>query len=176
MEDKRPLEDTIPFENNRGPADHSHIKGWGIDADPKNDPTYPMKKRTNGEHEGYTWERPTQQPVNMEVLYSIERPNMTAVFGTAAPLRGLSGAIRRMAYKRSENEYSHWLPLILADRVDVVEGVIDDFKHGKIPNIFAEKGYVADWHHNKSGLLARVAILAGITAAVVMLARSNSRD
>jgi hypothetical protein len=29
--------------------DYSHIKGWGVDADPKNDPTYPMKHRTNDE-------------------------------------------------------------------------------------------------------------------------------
>ena len=135
-----------------------------------------MKKRTNEEHKGYTWERPTQQPINIEIHHSIERPNVTAVFGTAVPPRGLSGAIRRMAFKRSENEYSHWLPLILADRVDVVEGIIEDFKHGKVPNIFAEKGYVADWQHNKSGLLIRLGVLAGITAAVVMLARSNSRD
>ena len=37
--------------------------------------------RTGDEHEGYTWERPTQQPVDIEVLHSIERPNITAVFG-----------------------------------------------------------------------------------------------
>ncbi len=35
-----------------------------MDADPKNDPTYPMKKRNNGEHAGYSWERPPQQPVD----------------------------------------------------------------------------------------------------------------
>ena len=44
------------------PKDYSHIKGWGIDADPKNDPTYPMKNRTNEEHKGYSWDRPTLQP------------------------------------------------------------------------------------------------------------------
>jgi threonine dehydrogenase-like Zn-dependent dehydrogenase len=36
-------------------------EGWGVDADPENDPTYPMKKRNNGEHAGYTWQRPSQQ-------------------------------------------------------------------------------------------------------------------
>jgi hypothetical protein len=34
--------------------DPSQIKGWGVDADPKNDPTYPMKHRNDGEHSGYS--------------------------------------------------------------------------------------------------------------------------
>src|SRR5215213_3206439 len=41
--------------------DPSQIKGWGVDADPKNDPTYPMKLRNDGEHSGYSWERPLKQ-------------------------------------------------------------------------------------------------------------------
>ena len=72
------------FVNKRG-GDHSHIKGWGIDANPKNDPTYPMKHRSDEEIKGYTWDRPEQQETDIEVLHSIERPNITAVFGTAAP-------------------------------------------------------------------------------------------
>ncbi len=102
--------------------DYSHIKGWGVDADPKNDPTYPIKLRTNDEQNGYTWERPTQQPVTTEVLHSNERPNVTAVFGTPLPPNRLSGKIRRYAFRFSENSYGHWLPLLLADRVDEVEG------------------------------------------------------
>src|SRR5688500_9819178 len=49
------------------PAD---VIGWGVDADPKNDPTYPLKKRTQREHAGYTWERPPVQTGNIEVLHS----------------------------------------------------------------------------------------------------------
>ncbi|WP_018478765.1 hypothetical protein [Pontibacter roseus] len=164
------------FINKRG-ADYKHIKGWGIDADPKNDPTYPMKRRTNEEHKGYTWERPTQQAQTVEILHSIERPNLTAVFGTSVPPSGLSGMIRRMAFKKSENEYGHWLPLILADRVNVVEGVIDDFMHGTFPNIFVEKGYVAQWRHDKPGLFAKLAVVAAITAgAVFLMTRKNDDD
>jgi hypothetical protein len=41
------------------------------------------------------------------------------VFGTAQPLHGLSGAIRRLAYDRfSEGRNAHWLLLIVGDRVD----------------------------------------------------------
>ena len=85
--------------------------------------------------------------------------------------------IRRMAFKKSENEYGHWLPLILADRVDVVEGIIEDFTKGRFPNIFVEKGYKAEWKYDKLGLLAKFAVVAAVTtAAVVLLTRNNEDD
>ncbi len=144
--------------------DFPHIKGWGIDIDPKNDPTYPIKNRTDEEQEGYNWERPAQQPIDIEVLHSIERPNVTAVFGTAMPPRGLSGMIRRYAFTKSESSYGHWLPLILADRVNVVEGVIDDLLHGHIPNIFAEKGWNAEWKYNRKAAVQKL-VIGGVIAA-----------
>ncbi|WP_128545235.1 hypothetical protein [Larkinella soli] len=142
------------------------IKGWGIDADPANDPTYPMKARTDEEQLGYTWERPTQQPITVEVLHSNERPNVSAVYGSTLPPKGLSGQLRRYAFKYSESDYKHWLPLVLADRVDVVEGLIDDIKHGHIPNIFAERGWKVKWKHDRSGLIKDIAVAAVITYAV----------
>jgi hypothetical protein len=149
--------------------DYSHILGWGIDADPKNDPTYPIKHRTDVEQKGYTWERPPQQPIDVEVLHSIERPNVSAVFGTSVPPSGLSGQIRRLAFKASESEYGHWLPLLIADRVNVVEGIVDDLKQGRIPNIFAEKGLGAAWKYDRKGLVQSVLIGALITTAAIAL-------
>ncbi|TXK52654.1 hypothetical protein FVR03_00935 [Pontibacter qinzhouensis] len=156
------------------PVDYNLIKGWGIDADPKNDPTYPMKHRTNEEQKGYTWDRPTQQPINIEVLHSNERPNVTAVFGTSTPPSGLSGMIRRYAFQYSENSYGHWLPLLLADRVNVVEGIVDDFINGKVPNILAEKGYKAEWKHNRTGLLQKAAIVGAISTVAFLLLRKKN--
>jgi hypothetical protein len=43
---------------------------------------------------------------------------MPPVYGTAVPLAGLSGALRRSAYGRPDHVASHWLMLLLADRVD----------------------------------------------------------
>ncbi len=149
--------------------DYSHLPGWGIDADPKNDPTYPMKHRTELTPAGYNWERPTQQPVDQEILQSIERPTITAVFGTSVPPAGLSGQLRRWAFKSSESEYGHWLPLLLADRVNVLEGIVDDLKRGHIPNIFAEKGWKASWQHDRVGLAQRVLVTAAIATGLVML-------
>jgi len=151
----------------------SHIKGWGVDADPKNEPTYPIKKYTGDDHQRINWERPPQQPVDVEILHSNERPYVTAVFGTSVPPSGLSGKIRRHAFKYSESSYGHWLPLLLADRVNVVEGVIDDLKKGHIPNIFAEKGWKAEWKYNRAGLIKKVAVAALATTAVIMLFRRS---
>ncbi|WP_420152633.1 hypothetical protein [Siphonobacter sp.] len=156
---------------------YAHIKGWGIDADPKNEPTYPMKNYTGDDHRRLNYEKPPQQPVNVEVLHSNERPGITAVFGTSSPPSGLSGAIRRYAFKFSESEYGHWLPLLFADRVNVVEGIIDDLKRGHIPNILAEKGWNAEWKYNRKGLITKLAVGALVTAtAVALLCRSNSDE
>ena len=156
--------------------DPSQIIGWGVDADPKNDPTYPMKHRNNGEHAGYSWERPTQQPITIEVLHSNERPNVTAVFGTSTPPSGLSGMIRRFAFTYSESSYGHWLPLMLADRVNMVEGVLDDFKHGHVPNIFGELGWKAEWKHNRNNLVRRVLVRAVLASAAIAYVRRGKDD
>lgn len=157
-------------------GDHSHIKGWGIDADAQNDPTYPMKKRTNEEHEGYAWERPPQQTTEVEILKSVERPNLTAVFGTASPPEGLNGKIREIAFKYSESSYGRWLPLVLADRVGAVEGIIDDLKKGYVPNFFAERGWGSEWKYNKKSFVLKIAIAAAVTAVAVSILSSKKKD
>jgi hypothetical protein len=148
------------------PEHLKHIVGWGIDADPNNEPTYPIKHYTGDDHARINWERPELQPESVEILKSIERPYNTAVFGTGQPPSGLSGKIRRFAFKYSESSYAHWLPLILADRVNMVEGVIDDFKKGHAPNIFAERGWNAEWKYNRKNVIRNAAI--GAVAAVVI--------
>ena len=159
----------------RTAKDPSQIEGWGVDADPKNDPTYPMKNRNDGEHAGYSWERPPQQPITVEVLHSNERPNVTSVFGTSTPPSGLSGVIRRIAFRYSESSYGHWLPLMLADRVSVVEGVLGDLKHGHVPNIFAERGWKAEWQHNRASLVRRILVrVILVSAAAYFSRRANS--
>jgi hypothetical protein len=149
------------------PKDPSQVEGWGVDVNPKNDPTYPMKHRTDGEHAGYSWERPPQQPVNTEILRSIERPNVTSVFGTSTPPSGLSGVIRRIAFRYSESSYGHWLPLMLADRVSIVEGILDDLKHGHLPNVFAERGWKAEWRYNRTSLVRKVLVRVLLITAVI---------
>jgi hypothetical protein len=160
----------------RTEKDPSQIEGQGVDADPNNDPTYPMKHRTDGEHAGYAWERPQQQPLTVEVLHSNERPDVTAVFGTSTPPAGPSGALRRLAFRYSESSYGHWLPLMLADRVSVVEGVLGDLKHSRVPNVFAERGWKAEWEHNRISLLRWILVRAVLVFAAVAYLSSRRAD
>lgn|SRR5690606_1112480 len=157
---------------------YTHINGWGVDADPGNEPTYPMKHYTGDDHRRLDWDRPPQQLETVEVLHSNERPTVSAVFGTSLPPSGLSGALRRRAFRYSESSFGHWLPLLLADRVNVVEGLIDDLRRGYIPNIFAEKGGKAAWKHDRRSVFLRIAVgtilIAG--AAALLSAKAKSRQ
>ncbi len=156
---------------------YEHIKGWGIDADPENEPTYPMKHWTGDDHRRLNYQRPTLQPATVEVLHSNERPSLSAVFGTVAPPKGVSGALRRFAFRYSEGKWWHWLALLAADRVNVVEGIVDDIQSGKgFPNILAEKGMAADWKYNKKGLAKTAAITLIVGAAAVWLLRDGDKS
>lgn len=95
----------------------ARIPGWGADLDPVDRPAFPREQP--GIVTGAHWELPEQQPGGGERERSVEHERLTPVFGTAQPLRGVSGAIRRSAYRRySEAQAAHWLLLILGDRVD----------------------------------------------------------
>lgn len=153
---------------------YRHINGWGIDANPENEPTYPMKKYTGDDHKRIHYERPPLQPVDMEVLHSNERPSVSAVFGTSMPPSGLSGRIRRFAFKYSEGSWGHWLPLILADRVNEVEGVIDDLKNGHVPNFFAEHGWNAEWKYNRKAFVRNIVVGTVVTTLLIALISKRS--
>ena len=112
-------------------VDPQTIPGWGVDADPANNPTYPMRDRSTGHEHGLTWTRPAVQPRRVEILMSVEHKRMPAVFGTSSPPSGLSGAVRRRAFTFSESQWAHWLLLMLADRINVVEGLVQDIAHGR---------------------------------------------
>ena len=129
----------LPMETNND--DYKQIPGWGMDADPENEPTYPMKNYTGDDHNRINYDRSVQQREDVEILMSNERPAITRVFGTSVPPSGLSGLIRRYAFKHSEDRYRHWIPLILADRINVVEGFLEDLGRGHLPNIAAERGW-----------------------------------
>jgi hypothetical protein len=169
--------DTLP-ETNQGAmlhVDHSHIQGWGVDRDPQNRPAVPME-RTPPRLSGVHWKIPVQQPETVEVFHSIERPDLTPVFGTSVPPSGLSGRIRAAAFGWSENDLRHWLLLMLADRINVVEGLADDLAHGHIPNIFAEMGGKAEWQYNRAGLVRKAAIASAVIGTGYWLMRRKRRN
>lgn len=158
------------------PADFSHIKGWGADLDPNNRPAYPME-RMPPRLEGLHWDDIEDQPLRMKVYHSVERPGITPVFGTSTPPGGISGRIRDVAYGLSENDVRHWLLLLLADRINVVEGIGQDLMSGRIPNVFAEMGMRAEWQHNRAGFIRKAAVASAVIGAgYFLLKRRNARD
>ena len=169
------LEQRTRIASAHSPIDPASVTGWGVDADPKNDPTYPYRDRSKDEGLTKDWQRPTQQRSDVEILQSIEHIRRPAVFGTSTPPSGLSGMIRRLAFRWSESNWIHWLMLMGADRINVVEGVVADLAHAKVPNIPAEMGGKAEWQHNKSGLATKIAVTAGIgLVAYALFSRKRS--
>jgi len=146
--------------------DFSHIPGWGMDADERNDPTYPMKHYSGDDHKRMHYTTPPPQKHTVEILRSNERPSLPAVYGDSVPPTGLSGKIRRKAFQFSENAWTHWLGLLAADRINMFEGIVDDFKKGVVPNVFAERGMKAQWKYGRTELIRKVVI----TGAVVVVA------
>lgn len=120
------------------------------------------------------WDHPEQQAQTVEILQSNARPKITPVFGTSMPPSGVSGNMRRFAFKFSENDIRHWLVLMAADRVNMVEGLVDDLSRGHIPNVFAEMGGPAELRHNPAGV-ARKALVVGAVLGIGYLYLTRDR-
>ena len=156
-------------------TDLTTIQGWGADLDRKDRPAVPME-RTPPRLPGVRLDQPEQQRQDIEVFISPERPGITPLFGTSSPPSGISGAIRRFAYKLTENDIRHWLLLLFADRVNVVEGIAQDLSRGKLPNVFAEMGIKSEWQHNRAGLVRKAAVVTAVAGVTwYLLARRDER-
>jgi len=118
------------------------IPGWGVDLDPADRPSYPKEMM---QETGAHWHFPDRQTPQPGREKSTEHKFMTPVFGTAQPLHGLSGAIRRYAYTFSEGRTAHWLLLIAGDRVDVLESRIAATLSGRPDNPIAETGVLREF-------------------------------
>ena len=151
--------------------DPTTVAGWGVDADPRNDPTWPMRDRSGEEGRGAHWARPPQQTPGVEILRSVEHEHLTASVGTTLPPRGLSGALRRRASRFSESQWGHWLLLILADRVDTVEGLVDDLRRGRPPNPRVEMGVVPRSRSREAAAVTGLALGAAVVGLVLLARR-----
>ena len=107
------------------------------------------------------------------MLYLNERPSYSAVIGETIPPSGLSGRIRRFAFRFSESRYAHWLPLLLADRINVIEGLADDYRKGKKTNIFAERGTRSQLKYDAVGTIKKVAITTIVVGVLISIWRKK---
>ncbi|SEM01908.1 hypothetical protein SAMN05444354_110251 [Stigmatella aurantiaca] len=91
---------------------------WGVDLDPARRPGVPMM-RTDPQPFPHTRYPPEPQPGEpASPLHGRPNKTMPPVFGTAVPLRGLSGWVRKLAYRAPDHSPSHWLLMLLGDRVE----------------------------------------------------------
>lgn len=131
----------------------ARIPGWGADLDPADRPSFP-KLQFREDLTGAHWVFPERQPETYPRERSIEHRFLTPVFGTAQPPHGLSGALRRLSYRRfSEGRAAHWLLLVLADRVDATGAHLRSLLTLHPDNPITETGVRAELTHG--GLSAR---------------------
>ena len=80
--------------------DQNLIPGWGIDRRPENRPGVPLEQERHVAHDTLEGKAP---------------------YTVTVPLRGLSGIMRRAAYRLPDWKARRWMLLMLADRVDLLE-------------------------------------------------------
>jgi hypothetical protein len=125
----------------------ARIPGWGVDLDPKDRPSVP-RLQFHEDLTGAHWEFPERQPENWPRERSIEHAFVTPVFGTSCPPKGLSGVIRKYAYRRfSEARAAHWLLLLAADRVDAWESHLASFASLRPDNPLTQTGVASELTH-----------------------------
>jgi hypothetical protein len=91
-----------------------------VDRDPRDRPGVPMIPDLPSPAPSAT-AMVMHQKADVPVLVSVDVGELTPVFSTAVPPRGLSGALKRRAYAIPEHFARRWLLLLVSDRVDVWE-------------------------------------------------------
>ena len=91
-----------------------------VDINPHNRPGVPQETRPPKPVANAHWETPEQQQGDATPLIGANM-QLTPVYSTAIPPRGLSGAIRRAAYRVPDHRARRWMLLLAADRIDAIE-------------------------------------------------------
>jgi hypothetical protein len=132
----------------------ARIPGWGVDLDPNDRPSVP-RERFDPNGTGAHWDFPERQPEKWPRERSIEHKFLPPVFGTSSPPKGLSGGMRKYAYRRfSEGRAAHWMILMAADRVDAWENHLKSFATLRPDNPITETGVLSEF--SRKGVASRV--------------------
>lgn len=136
-------EDPYPLpchRRNAVPDYYKDVDGWGADLDPADRPM--SQRELPSDVETVRGEVEHRQTPTHPVFVSNEMPDLTPVFGTSCPPHGLSGRMRRLAFEYGEGTGRHWVTLLAADRVDMIESTLGALFRGAPDNIPAEKGWL----------------------------------
>ena len=124
----------------------ARIPGWGVDLDPADRPSFPREQR--GLDTGAHWDLPERQEEKWPRERSIEHEMLTPAFGTSCAPKGLSGVMRKLAYRRySEARAAHWLLLLASDRVDAPESHLRSFATLRPDNPITQTGIRSELSH-----------------------------
>jgi len=153
------------------PADYRQVNGWGADLDPANRPSIPRELPsdvTTVRGDVRDWQTPHQK-----IYLSVEHPNLTPVFGTSCPPRGLSKLLRDYAYQFGEGANRHWMTLMLADRVNILESMVSEAFRGRPDNYIKEKGWAAkvkyaDPARRRNAMIFGAAVLGAVAVGLVL--------
>jgi hypothetical protein len=94
-------------------------KARAVDLSARKRPGVPMEKPAEPLAGSRTPIEP--QHSDVKVFKHESRASLPPVYGTAQPPAGLSGLLRKWAYSYPDNWARHWMMLMVADRVDVLE-------------------------------------------------------
>jgi len=159
----------------RRTVDHSSaIPGWGSDLDSEQRPGVPRDAAPDIGPENLYIDVTAQVPRH-RIHKSTEHAQLTPVFGTACPPRGLSGRLRDAGYRYSEGRLARWMTLMFADRVDMVEGLLEDLARLRPPNVVREMGLASEWRYNRKGVVKAAAVSAVLIGAALLLMRRGRR-
>jgi hypothetical protein len=132
----------------------ARIPGWGVDLNPKDRPSVP-RERFDPDLSGAHWDFPEKQPEKWPRERSIEHKFLTPVFGTSCAPKGVSGMMRKYAYRRfSEGRAAHWLILMAADRVDSLGSHFQSLLTLRPDNPITETGVLSEFTHH--GIASRM--------------------
>ena len=90
---------------------------WGVDLDLASRPGVPMERAPQPwPNTRFPPEHQAGEPSSP--MHGRSNKSLPPVFGTAVPLRGLAGLIKKLAYRSPDHRTRHWLLMLLGDRVD----------------------------------------------------------
>ena len=122
----------------------------------------------------YTVESIPKQKVLFKELKSIERPQMPPVFVQTVPLTG------HLLSDIQKEVFGHWLPILVADRINIVEGIVDDLLHLRVQNFWKEMGLNSEWKYNRKNFVKKTVVttllLAGVVGLFMILTSEKKKD
>src|SRR5690606_34863400 len=111
---------SVPTPQGGIPAIREDVPDRGIDLDPARRPGVPRLHAPEPlPNATYPPDRQPGQPSVWK--HAREHKPFPPVFGTAVPAAGVSGLVRKAAFRHPDHLARHWTLLLLADRIDAWE-------------------------------------------------------